>query len=192
MELQGLLFENSWKKSIPSTLIQRLNSLSMEAVGMDFLGERLQKLPKSPDYIGLCPFHKEKTPSFKIRLGRGRNCYFCFGCHSSGGPLQFIFKFTEEMSDAYAQLNEYLLKYFGGALPPLPKSYSDPFDYLLRKTGFNKNDPTHQIYLREALNCEEASCYHHDYKDLYRNLEKIFAGLIPVRWDVGQRYFTEL
>lgn len=37
---------------------------------------------------GLCPFHKEKTPSFSIDIEE--NLFYCFGCHKGGGPIQFI------------------------------------------------------------------------------------------------------
>jgi DNA primase len=34
------------------------------------------------NYIGLCPFHKESTPSFLVNSGRG--VFLCFGCGESG------------------------------------------------------------------------------------------------------------
>ena len=38
-------------------------------------------------YIGLCPFHDEKTPSFFIFPG---NRFYCFGCHAKGDAATFI------------------------------------------------------------------------------------------------------
>lgn len=38
--------------------------------------------------VGLCPFHKEKTPSFSVDLENG--LFYCFGCHKGGDLLQFI------------------------------------------------------------------------------------------------------
>ena len=40
------------------------------------------------DYVGLCPFHVEKTPSFHIFTDSGR--YKCFGCGRSGDMIDFI------------------------------------------------------------------------------------------------------
>lgn len=39
---------------------------------------------------GLCPFHREKTPSFNVHPDRG--IFKCFGCGVGGGPIQFLMK----------------------------------------------------------------------------------------------------
>lgn len=47
---------------------------------------KLQKRGRS--HVGLCPFHKEKTPSFHVNPERG--FYHCFGCHASGDAIKFV------------------------------------------------------------------------------------------------------
>ncbi len=42
------------------------------------------------NYSGLCPFHKEKTPSFSVHAGR--QFYHCFGCGQSGDIFSFVQK----------------------------------------------------------------------------------------------------
>lgn len=39
-------------------------------------------------YVGLCPFHREKTPSFNVSADK--QLYHCFGCGAGGGVIQFI------------------------------------------------------------------------------------------------------
>jgi DNA primase len=41
-------------------------------------------------WVGLCPFHKEKTPSFHVNPERG--FFHCFGCHESGSAIDFLMK----------------------------------------------------------------------------------------------------
>jgi DNA primase len=39
-------------------------------------------------YVGLCPFHAEKTGSFSVNAEEG--LYYCFGCQASGDPITFL------------------------------------------------------------------------------------------------------
>lgn len=52
--------------------------------------QRSVKLKKAGanNYLGLCPFHKERTPSFTVTPSKGM--YKCFGCGAAGGPLMFL------------------------------------------------------------------------------------------------------
>lgn len=42
------------------------------------------------DYVALCPFHREKTPSFHI--SSDKQLYYCFGCGTGGNVIDFIMK----------------------------------------------------------------------------------------------------
>ena len=44
------------------------------------------------EYCGLCPFHKEKTPSFTVNEGKG--FYHCFGCGAHGDVIDFVMRFA--------------------------------------------------------------------------------------------------
>ena len=44
------------------------------------------------DYIGLCPFHNEKTPSFNVIPGK--NMFYCFGCGAGGSAITFLMKYN--------------------------------------------------------------------------------------------------
>src|SRR4051812_27746527 len=39
-------------------------------------------------FVGLCPFHAEKTPSFSVNPEMGR--FYCFGCQASGDAITFV------------------------------------------------------------------------------------------------------
>lgn len=47
------------------------------------------------NYVGLCPFHNEKTPSFSVNPER--QFYHCFGCQSGGNVINFVME-TEHLS----------------------------------------------------------------------------------------------
>jgi DNA primase len=49
---------------------------------------RLRRMGTTGRYLGLCPFHQEKTPSFNVN--QTRQFYKCFGCGVSGDVLKFV------------------------------------------------------------------------------------------------------
>jgi DNA primase len=49
---------------------------------------RLRKSGAGPRYVGLCPFHTEKTPSFSVH--QSHQFYKCFGCGAGGDVLKFV------------------------------------------------------------------------------------------------------
>lgn len=54
-------------------------------------------------YLGLCPFHGEKTPSFTVNPGSQR--FHCFGCGESGDVLSFMMKYHNlDFPDALKEL----------------------------------------------------------------------------------------
>jgi len=54
------------------------------------IGEFVELRQRGANYLGLCPFHSEKTPSFNVR--RDRQFFHCFGCQESGDALAFLMK----------------------------------------------------------------------------------------------------
>lgn len=52
--------------------------------------EGIELHQKGRDYWGLCPFHAEKTPSFKV--SPERQAFYCFGCGEGGDGITFIMK----------------------------------------------------------------------------------------------------
>ncbi|HWP31350.1 MAG TPA: DNA primase [Fimbriimonadales bacterium] len=57
---------------------------------VDLVSERVQLTRAGKTFKGLCPFHREKTPSFYIYPEQGR--YFCFGCQERGDIFSFVMK----------------------------------------------------------------------------------------------------
>ncbi|MDR2431143.1 MAG: DNA primase [Candidatus Margulisbacteria bacterium] len=60
--------------------------LKSDLVGI--IGRYVPLKKRGRNYLGLCPFHKEKTPSFTVSPEKG--IYRCFGCGKSGNIFSFI------------------------------------------------------------------------------------------------------
>lgn len=69
------------------------------------------------EYLGLCPFHDEKTPSFTVSDSKG--FYHCFGCGENGDVIAFAAK-TGNLS--YIEAIKQLAKELGIALPERAES----------------------------------------------------------------------
>src|SRR4051794_27208532 len=59
------------------------------------IAETVRLTRRGRSFVGLCPFHKEKSPSFHVNPERG--FFHCFGCKESGGAVDFVMK-TEGQS----------------------------------------------------------------------------------------------
>jgi DNA primase len=64
-------------------------TLKQQADIVRIVGEYVSlKKAGAQNYSGLCPFHKEKTPSFNVHATK--QFYHCFGCHASGDVFKFV------------------------------------------------------------------------------------------------------
>ena len=84
-----------------------------EAVDMvDLVGSRTELRRSGADaYIGLCPFHDERTPSFSVRPSG--KVYYCFGCQAAGDAFNFAME-TEGLEFVGAM--EFLAERYGVTL----------------------------------------------------------------------------
>lgn len=81
----------------------------LEAVDIvEVIGEVVPLKPRGANFVGLCPFHTEKTPSFTVSASKG--IYTCFGCGKKGNVFTF-------MKDYYGME-------FGEALKELARRYN--------------------------------------------------------------------
>lgn len=69
---------------------QFLDELKLRTSLSEVVGRRVQLRKKGREWEGLCPFHKEKTPSFTVNEEKG--FYHCFGCSEHGSVFDFVMK----------------------------------------------------------------------------------------------------
>lgn len=90
---------------IPQETIQTIfETARIEEVVGDFV--HLKK--RGANYLGNCPFHNEKTPSFTVSPAKG--IYKCFGCSAGGNSVNFI---MEHEHYTYPEALRYLAKKYG-------------------------------------------------------------------------------
>jgi len=67
---------------------ETIDRVRRETKLVELIGESVRLQRRGRSFTGLCPFHKEKTPSFHVNAERG--FYHCFGCHASGDAIKFV------------------------------------------------------------------------------------------------------
>ena len=67
---------------------ETIDRVRRETKIVELVGESVKLQRRGRSFTGLCPFHKEKTPSFHVNAERG--FYHCFGCHASGDAIKYV------------------------------------------------------------------------------------------------------
>ncbi|HJV45626.1 MAG TPA: DNA primase [Bacillota bacterium] len=72
---------------IPEEIIDQVrNSINI----VDLIGQYVSLRKSGRSYMGLCPFHSEKTPSFSVQ--EDKQIFHCFGCGAGGNIFSFLMK----------------------------------------------------------------------------------------------------
>jgi DNA primase len=71
--------------ALPPDFAQQVKSVADIA---RIVGESVRLKKAGANWIGLCPFHQEKTPSFSVHASK--QFYYCFGCGAKGDVFRFV------------------------------------------------------------------------------------------------------
>lgn len=88
-------------------MITNIDEIKQAARTLDIVSEFVKLKKQGSDYVGLCPFHNEKTPSFKIPSSK--DFYKCFGCGKSGDSFQFL---MDHSNMNYIEAVKYVANYY--------------------------------------------------------------------------------
>src|ERR1700677_570822 len=72
---------------------------------VDVIGSYLPLKRAGANFVALCPFHKEKSPSFNVNPQK--QIFHCFGCHKGGDVFSFVKEYENiDFPDAVRRLAE--------------------------------------------------------------------------------------
>jgi DNA primase len=94
---------------IPEHIIEQIRR---ETDIIEVISDVVQLRQRGRNYIGLCPFHNEKTPSFNVLPDKG--IFKCFGCGKGGDAITFI---REHQKLSYVEAVRVLAERLGIAMP---------------------------------------------------------------------------
>mgnify|MGYP001031024154 CR=1 FL=1 len=95
--------------SIPQTFVQELLS---RADVVEIVGRYVQLKKGGANFMGLCPFHGEKSPSFSV--SPTKQFYHCFGCGKTGNAISFL---MEHAGMSFVEAVHDLAQQFGMQVP---------------------------------------------------------------------------
>lgn len=75
---------------IPESKIEEIRAA---ADIVDIISESVQLRKRGKNFVGLCPFHNEKTPSFTV--SEDKQIFHCFGCHAGGNVFKFLIDYEK-------------------------------------------------------------------------------------------------
>ncbi|MBE9125588.1 MULTISPECIES: DNA primase [unclassified Coleofasciculus] len=157
----------------------------------DVVSERVVLRKRGKDYVGLCPFHEEKTPSFTV--SPSKQMYYCFGCGVGGNAIKFLMEVGKQS--------------FSEVVLDLAQRYQVPVQTLEPE---QRQELQRQLSVREQLYeilALTAAFYQHalrqpqgqhalEYLQLSRRLseetiQQFQLGYVPAGWETIYRYLVE-
>jgi DNA primase len=156
---------------------------------LDIVSDYVGLKKSGVNYLGLCPFHSEKTPSFNVNPVKG--IYHCFGCGVGGDVVSFVMRME---GLAFPEAVRFLARRVGVVIPERPltaleKRLVDEKDLLfdLHETAARfyekvllkeaSGEQCRQYLKRRGVDAEIARAYR--------------LGYAPDGWDALARYLDE-
>lgn len=128
------------------TIMSILDTVRIEEVVGDFVS--LKK--RGANLIGVCPFHKEKTPSFIVSPAKG--IFKCFGCGKAGDSVRFV---MEHEHYSYPEALRFLANKYGIIIEEKEQSPEELMAQNEREKMFNINTFAQQYFSDMMKNNEE-------------------------------------
>lgn len=146
---------------------------------VDLVSEHVQLTRRGRNFLGLCPFHEEKTPSFNVNPDR--QFYHCFGCGAGGD----VFKFIQEIDRVtFVEAVKFLAERAGIALPERSgpsRAETEASDELYRANDLARKY-FHHLLLNDDVGAS-ARTYLQTRGLTGETIERFGLGYAPAEWD---------
>jgi len=115
------------------------------------IGECVELKRAGVRFLGRCPFHNEKTPSFSVHPGQ--QFFYCFGCGASGDVFEFQMKYHN--LDFPTALKE-LARRYNVEIPERPQSSGEREKSRKRKAMYAVNEKAVAIFRKTLTDSAQA------------------------------------
>ncbi|MBK5272951.1 MAG: DNA primase [Bacteroidia bacterium] len=177
----------------PNTIQQILGRIDI----IDVIGSFIKLKKRGANYLGLCPFHNEKTPSFTV--SPSKEIYKCFGCGRSGNTISFV---MEHEKYSYVDALKWLANKYGIEIEESFQSDEQRQQQLSADSLYIINSFAQQFFSKQLFETEEGQDIGLSYlkERGFREdvIKKFQLGYSPEQKDafakeaIAQQYNTEL
>jgi DNA primase len=166
----------------------KISEIKHAAEIVDIVSEAVLLKKAGKNFIGLCPFHTEKTPSFTV--SPDKQIFYCFGCGTGGNVFSFLMK-QEGLS--FPETARRLAKRYGIDLPTKPLSPDQKKKISEREGLLDINrramDFFHQTLCRGTAG-QAARSYLVHRGVSQKTIDDFKLGYAPDGWDRLLNYFS--
>ncbi|MBN2328774.1 MAG: DNA primase [Candidatus Omnitrophica bacterium] len=141
---------------------------------VEVIGKYVRLQNRSGRFVGLCPFHKEKTPSFSVNAERG--FFHCFGCGKGGNVIDFVMG-VENLT--YGEARRHLAAQLGIRLDP-PSGARRSRDEIDR---YQLMDQAALFFVKRLQNNQNALNYLQSREVRPEHIQQFGLGFAPNEWD---------
>jgi DNA primase len=143
---------------------------------VDVIGDFISLKKAGANYTSLCPFHKEKTPSFSV--SSEKQIYHCFGCGEGGNAVSFLMKYKNY---TFIESLEYLANKAGVKFEVEDKSSKQNYNKLKVNYQINREAA---IFFHKQIYLNNIAMKYFTNRGIHDRAIKYFGlGYAPDKWD---------
>ncbi|MDJ0736734.1 MAG: DNA primase [Nostocaceae cyanobacterium] len=157
----------------------------------DVISEHVVLRKRGKDFVGLCPFHNEKTGSFTV--SQGKQLYYCFGCQAGGNAIKFLMDLEKR---SFAEVVLDLARRYQVPVKTLEVQQSQELQrqLSLREQLYEVLAVTAQFYqhaLKQSQGEQALEYLHHKRQLPEGSIQQFGLGYAPPGWETLYRYLLE-
>lgn len=158
---------------------------------VDVISEYIVLRKRGKDFLGLCPFHNEKSPSFSV--SQDKQLYYCFGCQAGGNTYKFLMEIGKQ---SFAEVVLDLARRYQVEVKTVePEQRQEIQRQLSIKEELHRILEVTASFYQHALHQsqgEQALVYLKEQRFLEETTIKNFQlGYAPAGWETLYRYLVE-
>ncbi|MGI6717920.1 MAG: DNA primase [Bacteroidales bacterium] len=153
----------------------------------EVVGDFVNLKKRGANYVGLCPFHNEKTPSFVVSPAKG--IYKCFGCGKAGNSVNFV---MEHEKYSYPEALKYLAQKYNIPITETELSTEQKEEFEIKDQIFNLNSFAQKYFSDILFNDNEGKniglSYFKERGFLEKTIKNFVLGYSPNKFDAFYNY----